>query len=89
MIISISAPLGGCEHEAKHYDEGMTIKQSCHAVCDCLLGTWICRPRGCPPEPDVIIRLNPTNCMDVPHPDDPECCTIVQCEEGPTDMTCK
>ncbi len=28
--------------------------------------------------------MNPINCRDVPHPDDPECCTIVQCDEGPT-----
>ncbi|XP_072031240.1 uncharacterized protein [Amphiura filiformis] len=78
------APLGGCEDHGQHYDEGKTITQSCDSVCDCLLGTWICRPRGCPPEPDVVIIMNPINCRDVPHPDDPECCTIVQCDEGPT-----
>ncbi|XP_030854983.1 kielin/chordin-like protein [Strongylocentrotus purpuratus] len=77
------APLGGCEHDSRHYDEGMTIHQSCDSVCDCLLGSWICRPRGCPPKPDV--RINPVNCREEPHPDDPECCTMIKCEEGSND----
>ncbi|XP_071487054.1 uncharacterized protein [Diadema antillarum] len=78
------APLGGCEHGQEHYDEGMTIHQSCDSVCDCLLGSWICRPRGCPPVPDVRI-VNPINCHEEPHPDDPECCTMIKCSEGPSD----
>nr|XP_054758553.1 uncharacterized protein LOC129264662 [Lytechinus pictus] len=77
------APLGGCEHDNRHYDEGMTIHQSCDSVCDCLLGSWICRPRGCPPAPDV--RISPVNCREEPHPDDPECCTMIKCDEGSND----
>ncbi|KAJ8045791.1 Extracellular matrix protein FRAS1 [Holothuria leucospilota] len=77
------APFGGCEHDGMHYDEGMTVIQSCDSACDCLLGTWICRPRGCPPGPDTM--LNPINCKEISHPDDPECCSIIDCMEGPND----
>ncbi|XP_071963360.1 uncharacterized protein [Antedon mediterranea] len=75
------APLGGCEHNDKHYDEGRTIKQSCDAVCDCLLGSWLCRPRACPPTPDLVLDSS-KSCYEAPHPDDPECCVIIVCEGG-------
>ncbi|XP_038073760.1 uncharacterized protein LOC119741895 [Patiria miniata] len=78
------APTGGCEHDATHYDEGQTIQQSCDTVCDCLLGRWICRPRSCPPSPDVVL-YNPINCREVPHPDDPHCCQMIECDEGPSE----
>ncbi|XP_071796762.1 uncharacterized protein [Asterias amurensis] len=78
------APTGGCEHESSHYDEGETIQQTCDTVCDCLLGRWICRPRSCPPTPDVVL-YNPVNCREVPHPDDPECCNIFECDESPSE----
>ncbi|XP_033104024.1 uncharacterized protein LOC117106721 [Anneissia japonica] len=77
-------PWGGCEHDGKHFDEGQTIKQSCDAVCDCLLSSWLCRPRACPPTPDVVFDSK-KNCREVPHPDDPGCCIIIQCDDDEED----
>ncbi|PIK57546.1 putative epidermal cell surface receptor [Apostichopus japonicus] len=75
------APSGGCEQDGQHFDEGHIVVQNCDSACECLLGSWICRPRGCPPGPDTMV--NPINCKEVPHPDDPECCSVIRCVEGP------
>ncbi|XP_077994382.1 uncharacterized protein LOC144448099 [Glandiceps talaboti] len=79
LVYKTSAQGSWCQFNSTNFKHGDSFNKECE-VCTCHTGEWSCVAKPCPPPDDVIV-INPTNCHPVPHPDEPECCQVIVCEQ--------